>query len=123
MKRVWFFLGLIVASAVLGGAGYAALRPARTADERKMDWLAQRLALTPQQRMKIWRLHTQQCPMIGKLGAECRVASPDAEQRCRRATERLVQAVSAELTPAQRTEYLQLVSSCLESGAVAPERR
>ncbi len=119
MKRALFFLGVLLASALLGGAVYAALRPARTADERKMDWLADRLELTPAQRAKIWELHAQSCPQIGKLGMACSVESPGARKQCRIATERLVRAVSAELTPAQREEYLKLVAPCLASAGNA----
>lgn len=123
MKRIWFFLGLFIASALLGGALYAALRPVRSEDERKMDWLADRLGLSAEQRTKIWQLHVRHCPQIGKLGVECSVATPGARQQCRQATEQLVRAVSAELTPEQRERYLKLVASCLESSASAPDCR
>jgi len=117
MKRsVWFVL-LLALGTFLGGILYAAIRPEPTDDERKLRWLAAQLELTPGQLAKIRVLHEQHCPEICRLST-----AADAGQQCRNATKELIGAVSAELTPAQRQRYLELVASCLEESGGAAAR-
>jgi hypothetical protein len=122
MKRGVLFILLLGLGAVLGGVVYAALRPERTDDERKLGWLATELDLTKDQQVKIKVLHERYCPEICRLGMKCGGNAPEASRRCRNATKELVQAVAAELTAVQRTRYLEMVACCVDESAGAAPR-
>ena len=111
MKKLALFLVLTVASALATGAFYTRVRPQKSPEDCNMTWLGEQLALNEAQYDKIWTLHCQYCPEIER-------ASP---QQCRTDTEALIAAVSAELSPAQREKYLQLVAPCLTSRGPAAQ--
>lgn len=122
MKRGVLFMLLLGLGTFLGGVVYAALRPERTDDDRKLGWLATQLVLTNDQQAKIRVLHEQYCPKICRLGAMCGGNAPEASRQCRNATKELVQAVSAELTEDQRKRYLEMVAGGVGESAGATPR-
>lgn len=122
MKRSIFFILLLGLGMVLGGVVYAALRPERTDDDRKLCWLGAQLDLTKDQQTKIKMLHERYCPEICRLGLTCVGNGPGASQQCRNATRELVRAVAAELTADQRKRYLAMVAGCLDESAGAAPR-
>jgi Spy/CpxP family protein refolding chaperone len=117
MKRGWYFLLLLVLGAGLGGGLHGALRPVRTADQRRLDWLAAQLDLTPEQRQKVAHLHKKFCPEIYRHGKDGRPDNAEARRQCRAITTKLVRGVLAVLTPEQQKRYRTLVAPCLDESA------
>jgi Spy/CpxP family protein refolding chaperone len=109
MKKLALLLLLVVASGLATGAFYVRVRPQKSPEACTMTWLGEQLSLSETQYEKIWALHCRYCPQIER-------ASPS---QCRTETEALIAAVSAELTPAQREKYRELVAPCLAPRAPA----
>ena len=118
MKRAFLFLLLFVVGALIGRSLHGTA-PGVADDDRKIAWLARELALTDAQRARVAAIHQQHCPRICTLGERCETGEPRAVQACREATRVLVDAVSAELTAAQRERYHALVASCLDEKPTA----
>lgn len=116
MKRLVLALLLVATSAVAVGAIYFRVRPVPSEADCSLVWLTQELHLDATQRAKIVALHSRYCPSICQLGEAAARAGQPIPQSCRLATQQLVEAVSAELTPGQRARYRELVAPCLQSG-------
>jgi hypothetical protein len=117
MKRLILVLVLVCGSGV---AAYAVFLKTHTAANQQFDceisWLSHKLSLTPEQTARVRELHLKYCPTMNGLQASCS-HNQDSEKRmelaqaCRDSTAKLVEAVSAELTPVQKEKYLQLLAS------------
>jgi len=116
MKRLILVLVLVCVS---GAAAYAFFLKAHAVNQQfdcEISWLSHKLALTPEQTARVRELHLKYCPTMNGLQAACshnQDAAKNLElaQACRDSTAKLVETVSAELTPAQKEKYLQLVAS------------
>jgi hypothetical protein len=113
MKRL--LLALLLAC-LAGTAAYAIFYKARSDDSKfdcEMSWLSQKLALTPEQSKHVRELHEKFCPSMN--GMKAKLACCDAAQKtelqqaCCASSDKLVEAVSAELTPSQREAYAKLL--------------
>jgi len=120
--RRWFLaIFLVVASSALAGSLYSWLREPTTPERCAMDWLGRKLELTDAQYEKIWSVHVKLCPAICQLGGACATATdPRPHLACERATAQLIAEVCAELTPAQRSKYLELVAACQRNECPSP---
>jgi hypothetical protein len=116
MKRLIFAL---VLACVSGAFAYAVLLKMRSANRQfdcEISWLSHKLALTPEQAIHVRDLHLKYCPTMNGLNAACAnnhdpARAPGLMQACRDSTARLVETVSAGLTPEQREKYRQLLAA------------
>jgi len=115
MKRLIFAL---VLACVSGAVAYAVLLRTRSASQQfdcEITWLSHKLSLTREQTIRVRELHLKYCPTMNGLNAACAGSSDPARaselvKACRESTAKLVEMVSAELSPEQRAKYLELVS-------------
>jgi len=123
MKRWAFILTLLCAGALVGRAVYSAARPV-TEQSCTMEWLRKELNLTDAQVARIEQLHSQTDGTMQKLRSEyaqCDQKLTDgARKACENATRQLIDRVSAELTPEQRSKYLHLVAPCTRGDGHKP---
>ena len=116
MKRLIFAL---VLACVTGAVAYAVLLKTQAANRKfdcEISWLGYKLALTSEQITRVRELHLKYCPTMNGLNAACARnrdvdRAPELAQACRNSTAKLVEAVSAELTPEQKQKYLQLLAA------------
>jgi len=116
MKRL--LIALLLAC-VTGAAAYAVFmkaRPENAAFDCEIKWLSHKLALTPEQTDRVRALHLKYCPTMNGLKAACARNQDSSrvrelEQACRDSSVKLVEAVSAELTPVQRENYMKLLAA------------
>jgi hypothetical protein len=116
MKRLIFAL---VLACISGAVAYAVLLKTRTASRQfdcEVSWLSHKLALSPEQTVRVRELHLKYCPTMNGLGAACAnnhdpARAPELMQACRDSTAKLVETVSAALTTEQRETYRQLLSA------------
>lgn len=113
MKRGLIFSGLLLTGAVLGAVVYATSRPEPSEEQHRLDWLAAELELNASQRSRVTELHQRYCPQICELNEACERGESLARSECRETTQRLIRAVSGELSPLQRMRYHELVAPCL----------
>ncbi len=115
MKRLFFAL---VLACVVGTVGYGVFCKTQARNREfdcEISWLSNKLSLTPQQTARVRELHLKYCPMMNGLNAACvnnhdSARAPELEQACRDSTSKLIETVSAELTPKQKDVYLKLVA-------------
>ena len=116
MKRLIFAL---VLACVSGAIAYAVLLKTRSASRQfdcEISWLSHKLALSPEQTVRVRELHLKYCPTMNGLNAACAknhdpARAPELMQACRDSTAKLVETVSASLTPEQRDKYLHLLAA------------
>jgi len=116
MKRLIFAL---VLACVTGAAAYAVYWKTQAANRQfdcEISWLSHKLALTPEQTARVRELHLKYCPTMNGLNLACTrnqdpSRAPELAQACRESTAKLVEAVSAELTPGQKEGYQQLLAA------------
>lgn len=122
MKRL---LIALVLALVTAGAAYAIFLRA-CPENKKFDceikWLSHKLALTPEQSERIRAIHLQHCPSMNGLGSKMKACNDPArkaelKEACGESTQRLIEAVCAELNPQQREAYLKLIGTCKERSA------
>jgi len=116
MKRLLLVLVLACGSGVAAYAVFLKTHAVNQQFDCEISWLSHKLSLTPEQMARIRELHLKYCPTMNGLQAACShnqdaVKSPELAQACRDSTTKLVETVSAELTPVQKEKYLQLVAS------------
>lgn len=115
MKRL--ILALVLAC-ITGAAAYAVFLRTRTENRQfdcEISWLSHKLELTPEQTARVRALHVQYCPTMNGLKAACArnhdaAQASELAQACRVSTAKLIETVSAELTPVQREKYQQLLA-------------
>lgn len=116
MKRL--LVALLIAC-VTAGAAYAIFLRA-CPENKKFDceikWLSHKLALSPEQADRIRAIHVAHCPSMNGMRTQWKSCSDPARkeglgQACNESTNKLVEAVCAELTPAQREEYRRIVEA------------
>ena len=116
MKRLIFAL---VLACVTGAAAYAVFWKTQAANRQfdcEISWLGHKLSLTPEQLVRVRELNLKYCPMMNGLTESCTSSHDPARAQelaraCRESTAKLVEAVSAELTPDQKKGYLQLLAT------------
>lgn len=116
MKRL--LVVLLIACVTAGGAYAIFLRtcPENKKFDCEIKWLSHKLELTPEQTERVRAIHVQLCPSMNGLHSKWKSCSDPAQkpaigQACAESTSKLVEAVCAELTPAQREEYLQILEA------------
>lgn len=116
MKRL---LIVLLLACVTAGAAYAIFLRA-CPEQKKFDceikWLSHKLALTPEQTERVRAIHLQHCPSMNGLGLQAKTCGEptrkvELKQACNESTRRLIEAVSAELTPPQREAYVKLLEA------------
>lgn len=123
MKRLLLVFLLVTA---VGGAAYGTYiwkRPVNPGFDCEIRWLSHKLELSPAQTARVRELHLRYCPTMNGLKGELDGNTdpgrqPALQQACRDSSARLVEAMSAELTPSQKQVYREL----LESRSRKPKR-
>jgi len=126
MKRLIFALVLACVSGAVAYAVYFKTQSANRQFDCEISWLSYKLSLTPQQTARVRELHLKYCPTMNGLNAACSrnhdtARSAELAQACRESTTKLVETVSAELTPGQRANYLKLLAASDGSKKQEPE--
>jgi len=126
MKRLFFAL---VLACVTGGIAYAVFwktQSANRAFDCEISWLSYKLALTPEQTARVRELHVKFCPTMNGLNAACArnhdpARAPELARACSDSITKLVETVSAELTPEQKERYLRLLAARDENQTREPK--
>lgn len=116
MKRLFLVLLLACLTCAGGYEIFIKARPENKKFDCEIKWLSHKLSLTPEQATRVRAAHVKHCPSMNGLGEELKsCADPkraaELKQLCGESADKLVEAVSAELTPLQREEYLKLLSA------------
>lgn len=116
MKRLVIVLLLACVTGVAGYEIFCKARPENQKFDCEIKWLSHKLALTPEQAIRVRAAHVKYCPSMNGLGAQYKSCSDsqrvgELKKTCKDSTNKLVEAVCAELTPAQCEEYLKLLEA------------
>jgi len=114
MKRWIIAFVLLLGAAVAAKFMYCWACPHISEERCTLSWLRTQLDLTPEQFARVSEIHQRLWPEIQKHKA-AKEAGGD-EKACCDVTKRLIDEVSAVLTPTQREKYLKLVSPCSSAG-------
>lgn len=113
MKRWILALALLLGTAVAAKYVYCWAWPHLREERCTLSWLRTQLDLTPEQYARVEEIHHRLWPEIQRQQAGKQAGS---EKACCDATKRLIEEVSAVLTPVQREKYCRLVSPCSQGG-------
>jgi hypothetical protein len=113
MKRWILALVLLLGAAVAAKYAYCWVSPHLSEEHCTLSWLRTQLDLTPEQFARVSEIHQRIWPEIQRHKA---AKEAGGEKACCDATRRLIDEVSAVLTPAQREKYRRLVSPCSSNG-------
>lgn len=112
MKRWILAFVLLLGAAVAAKFAYCWACPHLSEQRCALTWLRTQLELTPEQYARVSEIHQRLWPEIE------RHKNSAVDKPCCDATKRLIDEVSAVLTPAQREKYLKLVSPCPSNGGL-----
>jgi hypothetical protein len=120
MLRWSIALLLVVLSAALGHGLYRAFCPKVAEQHCTMQWLGTQLDLSAPQSQRIKAIHQKYWVEIkGKDAARKDCSStqrPEKQAQCQAVTQKLIEAVCAELDERQKAKYLSLVAPCSKGG-------